>query len=46
MRFEDAAVLRDRLLSLGAPIDYEPEEAPVKGRRRGKKKKASRPRRS
>ncbi len=43
MRFEDAATLRDRLLQLGAPIEYVAEDAPPaygkrRGRRRAKKK--------
>jgi excinuclease ABC subunit B len=38
MRFEDAAALRDRLLELNAPIDYNPDEDPGAGQRRRKKK--------
>ena len=43
MRFEDAAALRDRLLELGAPIEYAPTPA-GRPRRRGQRAKG-RPRR-
>ncbi len=33
MRFEDAAALRDRLIELGAPIEYEAESTPSRPRK-------------
>ena len=44
MRFEDAAKLRDRLLKLGAPIQYAAEEAPKyhKPRRKSTGRKSTR----
>ncbi|MBN1257078.1 MAG: UvrB/UvrC motif-containing protein, partial [Planctomycetes bacterium] len=35
MRYEDAAILRDRLLDLNAPIDYTPSQKSQKHRKRG-----------
>ena len=42
MRFEDAAVIRDRLLALNAPLRYVREEGTVYGRQPRRKRKASR----
>ncbi|MHC4884313.1 MAG: excinuclease ABC subunit UvrB [Planctomycetota bacterium] len=38
MRFEDAARLRDRLLQLGAALEFTPQDDDLPGRRRGKGK--------